>query len=199
MLWGIEPATVAPRRVVQISAPPRPITSRWLAGLLRRSSQPTRIRRARERPRPRPGPWTSCGWPAGETGRTGAAGPPTRERRPGVQALLAAGDLGADARMVLVGPGRLDQLGAQVGIAGLGQVPANGPLAAGVLAGDQPAEPHELARPAGLVAGSGSPRRPTSLRTDGSSWAIRSTSGPAGLGSGSPPRSCHGQGPDPDG
>src|SRR5215207_11636957 len=64
-----------------------------------------------------------------------------------VQALLAAGNLGPDARVVLVGPGRLDQLGAQVGVAGLGQVPATGLLAAGVLAGDQPAEPHERGCP----------------------------------------------------
>jgi hypothetical protein len=36
----------------------------------------------------------------------------------GVQALLAAGDLGADGGTVLVGPGRLDRLGAQVEVAG---------------------------------------------------------------------------------
>ncbi len=40
-----------------------------------------------------------------------------------VQALLAAGNLGPDARVVLVGPGRLDQLGAQVGVAGLVRCP----------------------------------------------------------------------------
>src|SRR5437867_1148568 len=67
-------------------------------------------------------------------------------RNAAVQALLAAGDLGAHRGPVLVGPGRLDQLGAQVGVASLGEVPPSGPLAAGVLAGHQPAEPHELAR-----------------------------------------------------
>jgi hypothetical protein len=36
-----------------------------------------------------------------------------------VQALLAAGDLNTDPWPVLAGPGRLDQLGAQVGVAGL--------------------------------------------------------------------------------
>jgi hypothetical protein len=60
---------------------------------------------------------------------------------------LAAGDLGADTWPVLVGPGRLDQLGAQVGVAGLGEVASGGPLAAGILAGHQAAEPHELAGP----------------------------------------------------
>jgi hypothetical protein len=40
-----------------------------------------------------------------------------------VQALLAAGDLGAHPWPVLVGPGRLDQLGAQVGVAGLVRCP----------------------------------------------------------------------------
>src|SRR6266545_2258573 len=78
-----------------------------------------------------------------------AAQPQLRRPRPRdhlrVQALLAAGDLGADTWPVLVGPGRLDQLGAQVGVAGLGQLPAAGLGAAGILAGHQPAEPHELA------------------------------------------------------
>jgi hypothetical protein len=37
------------------------------------------------------------------------------------QALLTAGDPHADGGVVLVGPGRLDQLGAQVGVAGLGE------------------------------------------------------------------------------
>jgi hypothetical protein len=45
------------------------------------------------------------------------------------------------------GPGRLDQLGAQVGVAGLGEVASGGPLAAGILAGHQAAEPHEPAGP----------------------------------------------------
>ena len=35
-----------------------------------------------------------------------------------VQAVLSSGELGADAGMVLVGPGRLDQLGAQMQVAG---------------------------------------------------------------------------------
>src|SRR5829696_8092967 len=58
-----------------------------------------------------------------------------------VQALLAAGDLGADTWPVLVGPGRLDQLGAQVDVAGLGEVASGGPLAAGVLAWTSPQNP----------------------------------------------------------
>jgi hypothetical protein len=61
------------------------------------------------------------------------------------QALLAAGELHADGGAVLQGPGRLDQLGAQVGVAGLGELAAVHGVAAGVLAWDQPAEPHELA------------------------------------------------------
>jgi hypothetical protein len=62
------------------------------------------------------------------------------------QALLAAGDPHPDGGAVLVGPGRLDQLGAQVGVAGLGERAAVDAGAAGVLAWDQPAKPHELAR-----------------------------------------------------
>jgi hypothetical protein len=58
-----------------------------------------------------------------------------------VKPLLAAGDLGAHPWPVLVGPGRLDQLGAQVGVAGLGQMPAPGLGAAGVLAGTSPQKP----------------------------------------------------------
>ena len=47
------------------------------------------------------------------------------------QALLAAGDPHADGGAVLVGPGRLDQLGAQVGVAGLGEPAAVDAGAAG--------------------------------------------------------------------
>ena len=60
---------------------------------------------------------------------------------------VAAGDLCTDGGPGLVGPGGLDQLGAQVQVPGLGDVPAAGALPGGVLAGHQPAEPHECARP----------------------------------------------------
>jgi hypothetical protein len=59
---------------------------------------------------------------------------------------VAARDLGADRGRGIVGPGGFDQLGAQVQVAGVGDVAAAGAFAAGVLAGDQPAEHHERAR-----------------------------------------------------
>ena len=71
-----------------------------------------------------------AGQPA-QSGRTTAAAPGHARATTWVQALLAAGGLGADRGAVLVGPGRLDQLRAQVGVAGLGQLSAPGPLAAG--------------------------------------------------------------------
>src|SRR5207247_9742895 len=62
------------------------------------------------------------------------------------QAFLAAAQLQGGSGAVLVGPGRLDQLGAQVPVAGLGDAAPPGPLAAGVLAWGQAAEAHELRR-----------------------------------------------------
>jgi hypothetical protein len=62
------------------------------------------------------------------------------------QALLAAAQLQGGLGSMLVGPGRLDQLGAQMGVATLGDATPPGRAAAGVLAWGQPAEPHELRR-----------------------------------------------------
>jgi hypothetical protein len=60
--------------------------------------------------------------------------------------VLAAGELDTDPGAVLVGPGRLDQLPAQVRVAGLGEPATVNGVTAGVLAWDQPAEPHERVR-----------------------------------------------------
>ena len=47
--------------------------------------------------------------------------------------------------VVTVGPGGLDQLGAQVGVAGLGDPASPRGVAGGVLAGGEPDEAHEVA------------------------------------------------------
>ncbi len=60
-----------------------------------------------------------------------------------VDAALAGTQLHDDGGPVLVGPGRLDQLGAQVSVAGLGDVSTVDTLAGGVLAGHQSGEAHE--------------------------------------------------------
>jgi hypothetical protein len=60
-----------------------------------------------------------AGGQAAEAAAQAQLGRPSPARLPAVQALLAAGDLNTDPWPVLAGPGRLDQLGAQVGVAGL--------------------------------------------------------------------------------
>jgi hypothetical protein len=60
---------------------------------------------------------------------------------------VAFAELEPDGRAVLVGPGRLDQLAAQVGVAGLGGVPPPRRRPAGVLAWHQATEPGERGRP----------------------------------------------------
>jgi hypothetical protein len=77
--------------------------------------------------------------PAGGTAGTGAAGPsmpgpPSPGRCP-----VAFGDVGGDLGRVLIGPGRLDELAADLDVAGLGQMPSLGPVAREVLTRDQPA------------------------------------------------------------
>ena len=79
-----------------------------------------------------------------------------------VQPELAAGNRAAHIRSMPVGPGRLDQLRAQVGVAGLGQPTAVDRVPAGVFAWDQAAEPHELGRssepaPVAHLGGQGEP------------------------------------------
>jgi hypothetical protein len=59
--------------------------------------------------------------------------------RLGWQALLAAAQFQGRLGSVLVGPGGLDQLGAQVGVATLGDAASPGGVAAGVFARDQAA------------------------------------------------------------
>jgi hypothetical protein len=59
----------------------------------------------------------------------------------GWQASLAAAELQGGLGSVLVGPGGLDQLGAQVGVAALGDVAPPGGVAAGVFAGVSPQKP----------------------------------------------------------
>jgi len=71
---------------------------------------------------------------------------------------LALPQLGADAGAVLVGPGRLDELDADVAVAGLGQMPAAYGSAARVLRHGEAAERHE-------GAGSGNRRQSHPLRT----------------------------------
>src|SRR5215217_7983162 len=93
-----------------------------------------------------------------------AAQPQLRGPRPGDdlgwQAVLAAAQLPGGRGPILVGPGRLDQLGAQVAVATLGDAAPMGAGAAGILAWDQAAEAHELggggkAAPVGDLAGQG--------------------------------------------
>jgi hypothetical protein len=77
-----------------------------------------------------------------------ATQPQLRLPRPGHdlgwQASLAAAQLQGGRGPVLVGPGRLDQLGAQMAVAGLGDATPVAAQAAGILAWDQAAEAHEL-------------------------------------------------------
>jgi hypothetical protein len=61
----------------------------------------------------------------------------------GIQALLPLGQVGPDRGPLLGGPGRLDQLGAQVGVATFGSVAPPGRAAAGILRGRQAAEARE--------------------------------------------------------
>ena len=61
---------------------------------------------------------------------------------------------------VLIGPRRLDQLGPQMGVAGLGDVSTPDRFAGGVLRGDQPGEAHER-------AGGGEPAPVADLAGDG--------------------------------
>jgi hypothetical protein len=63
----------------------------------------------------------------------------------GIQALLAAAQVDPDRGPVLVGPGRLDQLGAQVLVATLGDVTPPGRAAAGILRRHQAANPQNAA------------------------------------------------------
>src|SRR5437660_8155847 len=80
----------------------------------------------------------------------------TKLRGPGaghdvaVEAVLATAQLNADPRSGPVRPGRFDQLGAQVHVAGMGDVAAAGALPAGVLRRGEPGEGHE--KPGGTEA-----------------------------------------------
>ena len=65
----------------------------------------------------------------------------------GIQALLAAAQVDPDRGPVLVGSGRLDQLGAQVLVATLGDVAPPGRAAAGILRGHQATEATERGCP----------------------------------------------------
>jgi hypothetical protein len=82
---------------------------------------------------------------AGMQAAEAAAQPQLRGPGPGDdlgwQASLAAAQLLGGRGAVLVGPGGLDQLGTQMGVAGLGDVAPPGPLAAGVFAGVSPQKP----------------------------------------------------------
>ncbi len=81
----------------------------------------------------------------------------------GWQAVLASAQLQGGRGAVLVGPGRLDHLGAQVAVATLGHPAPLGAGPAGILPWDQAAEGHELRRarkpaPVGDLAGQGGAR-----------------------------------------
>jgi hypothetical protein len=58
-----------------------------------------------------------------------------------IQALLPSTQVDPDRGPVLVGPGRLDQLGAQVLVAALGDVAPPGRAAAGIFRGTRPQKP----------------------------------------------------------
>ena len=119
--------------------------------LRRRSSRPTRTRLARGRPRPRLRARPSRRRaPGARTGRAAAAAPSTTGPGSPGRRGLAAAQHGADRRGVPVGGRRVGQRGADRFGAGLGDVPAAGPLARGVLGGDQPGVAHE--RPGGGAA-----------------------------------------------
>src|SRR5215207_2366206 len=101
---------------------------------------------------------------AGSQATEPATQPQLRLPRPGDdlgwQAVLAAAQLQGGRGPILVGPGRLDQLGAQVAVPGLGDPAPMGAGAAGILAWDQAAEAHELGgagepAPVGDLAGQG--------------------------------------------
>jgi hypothetical protein len=87
--------------------------------------------------------WCSCGQPRPRAARQALLGRPRPGHHLGIKALLAAAELRADPGVVLVGPGRLDQLPAQVRVAGLGEPATVDSVATGMLAWDQAAEPHE--------------------------------------------------------
>ncbi len=113
--------------------------------VVRRSSRSTRTRRAPGRSRRPRCSCCSCARPAHGTGRTGAAGLSTPRAatsggRPCWRRAICTPTAGR-CWSAQADPG---QLRAQVGVASLGQPPTMHLRAAGVLAWDQPAKPHEL-------------------------------------------------------
>jgi hypothetical protein len=84
-------------------------------------------------------------------------------------AFLAAAQGDTDPGVVLVGPGRLDQLGAQMGVAGPSEPTSSDGGAAGVFGGHQAGEPGEVlgsgkAPKVAHLAGDGERPQPTTPR-----------------------------------
>jgi hypothetical protein len=98
-----------------------------------------------------------------ESGAQSLLGGPGPGGRGRAGAFLTAAQGHADTGTVLVGPRRFDHLGAQVGVAGLGDVSAAHARPRGVLAGGQAGEAHECARagePAPVADLAGDRQRP---------------------------------------
>ena len=112
----------------------------------RRSSLPTRTRRARGRWRRPPPSARSCARRVLGTGaKTDLCGPRAGHGRRR-HALLPLADPGADVGAVLVGPGRFAELSSQVGVAGPGDRASALRESGRVLAGHETGEAHEGSR-----------------------------------------------------